>query len=450
MEFFMKYIFNGYVDIDGAKYSYTFSDFVLSIHAGDRPGQYIGWEQCNQIVNDGWIHIWDLSQNELYLRVERPIYLSPGEYGYAISGYVRLFYLDRKSERNSPFICHNLLFKHPVVDFLFDCDNEYIQRIISLFSSWSDDAGTYDTHTDRRTHKFSLSGTEYQIHFPTYCQYKYDTPFPFHVFNAIIIDNANIQGVNGVWKIANIVKLFLQLISQSRTINLDEVSLDFMSSENLYNAWLYMRPEQNVSISNRERVLKYKDIKECIGKILDQIGGNQIYFRSLFNENDTIIHTYDIMNICAAFEAQFDILEPQFKDKTLSDVKKKMVNHLTSHRTEYDDTEAVYFDTILNGLKNFNDTLQKRLQIALDEFVRIYGEDEISFDFSSEYRTMPKRIKDTRNALDHGNHTYQLTSLMFKDTELLRAITYMLILKRVNMSDTNIRACLKRLSKFPY
>ena len=75
----MKYIFNGYVDIDGTKYSYTFSDFVLSIHAGDRPGQHIGWEQCNQIINDGWIHIWDLSQNELYLRVERPMYLSPGE-----------------------------------------------------------------------------------------------------------------------------------------------------------------------------------------------------------------------------------------------------------------------------------------------------------------------------------------------------------------------------------
>ena len=106
----MKYIFNAYVDIDGAKYSYTFSDFVLSIHAGDRPGQHIGWEQCNQIINDGWIHIWDLSQNELYLRVERPMYLSPGEYGYAISGYVRLFYLDRKSERNSPVACCQGLF----------------------------------------------------------------------------------------------------------------------------------------------------------------------------------------------------------------------------------------------------------------------------------------------------------------------------------------------------
>ena len=187
-----------------------------------------------------------------------------------------------------------------------------------------------------------------------------------------------------------------------------------------------------------------------IGNIFDQISGNQIYFRSLFNENDAIIRTYDIMNICAAFEAQFDILEPKFKDKTQSDIKKKMVNHLASHRTEYDDTEAVYFDAILNGLKNFNDTLQKRLQIALDEFIRIYGEDDICFDFSPEYRTMPKRIKDTRNALDHGNHTYQLTSLMFKDTELLRAITYMLILKKANMSDTNIRACLKRLSKFPY
>lgn len=450
MELFMKYIYNGYIDIDGTKYSYTFSDFVFSIHVGDRPGQYMGWERCNQVVNDGWIHIWDLSQNELYLHVERPIYLSPGDYSYAISGYIRLFYLDRKSDRNSPFLCHNLLFEHPVIDFLFDCDDEYIQRIVSLFNSWNGSAETNDMHTDRRIHKFSLSGTEYEIHFPTYCHYKYDDPFPFQVSNAILIENANIHRVEDVWQVANIVKLFLQLVSQSRIINLDEVSLNSMASEHPYNAWLYMRPEQNVSISSRERVLKYKDIKECIGNIFDQISENQVYFRSLFNEHDTIIHTYDIMNICAAFEAQFAVLEPKFKDKMQSEIKKRMVDHLISHRTEYTDSEAIYFDAIIDGLKNFNDTLQKRLQIALDEFIRIYGENDIGFDFSPDYKTMPKRIKDTRNALDHGNRTYRLTSLMFKDTELLRAITYMLILQKANMSDTNIRACLKRLSKFPY
>lgn len=446
----MKYIYNGYIDIDGKKYSYTFSDFVFSIHIGNQPGQYVGWDRCNQIINDGWIHIWDLSQNELYLHVEHPIYLYLGEYSYAISGYVRLFYLDRKSDRNSRFLCHNLLFKHSVIDFLFDCDDKYIQRIVSLFNSWKDSTEANDMHADRHTHKFSLSGMEYQISFPTYCQYDYAAPFPFHVYNAILIENSNIQSVNDIWCIANTVKLFLQLVSQTRTINLDEIPLNFPSSENPYNAWLYMRPEQNISIARREHVLKYKDIKECIGNIFDQISNNQVYFRSLFNEDDAIIHTYDIMNICAAFEAQFAALEPKFKDKTQSSIKKKMVNHLMSHRTEYSDAEIVYFDSILEGVKNFNDTLQKRLQIALDEFIRIYGEDNIDFDFFPEYRTMPKRIKDTRNALDHGNRSYQLTSLMFKDTELLRAITYMLILKKANMSDSNIRACLKRLSKFPY
>lgn len=61
-----------------------------------------------------------------------------------------------------------------------------------------------------------------------------------------------------------------------------------------------------------------------------------------------------------------------------------------------------YFD----GLKNFNHALCKRIQIALDEVIRIYGEDDIVFDFSPEYRTIPKRMKGTRNALNHGNCTY--------------------------------------------
>lgn len=446
----MEHRYNGYIDINGTQYAYTFSDFLLSIHIGERHDKYVGWDCCNQVIKNGWIHIWDLTQNELYLRVDSPIYLSPGEFGYNISGYIRLFYLDRKSNRDSEFACQTIVFRHPVIDFLFDCDDAYIQRLIFLLKKWRKEVDVEDISSDRHTHNFSANGIDYSVSFPTFCSYEYANPFPFDIFNAINVVASKPQSIDDVWRISNIIKLFLQLVSQSGTINLDKVKLDPCSINSKYNACLYLRTEKNIPLPIRDRVLKYRDIQESIGNLLNQICNNQVYFRALFSSDNSKIYTHDIMNICAAFESQFAALEPKFKDKALTDVKRKMVNDLASHRKEYSEDEFNLFDTILMGLKNFNDTLQTRLQIALDEFIRIYGADNVEFDFSREYATMPKRIKDTRNALDHGNRTYSLNALMFRDTELLRAITYMLILKKADMPDSNIKACLQKLAKIPH
>ena len=54
------------------------------------------------------------------------------------------------------------------------------------------------------------------------------------------------------------------------------------------------------------------------------------------------------------------------------------------------------------------------------------------------------------NALDHGNKEHTLSHNTFLDAELLRAITYMLILKEADVPNTQIRKFLKKLSRFPY
>lgn len=48
---------------------------------------------------------------------------------------------------------------------------------------------------------------------------------------------------------------------------------------------------------------------------------------------------------------------------------------------------------------------------------------------------MPERIKNSRNALDHGNVEYKFERQMYWDAELLRAMVYMLILKTAGVSD---------------
>lgn len=444
--------YNGYIDIDKKSYSFSFSNFKFSIHVGTIPGDYVGWGKIKQIVNDGWIHAFDLAQNELYLYVDSADYSFQGDYVYNIAGYIRMFYLNRKSSRNSKFSSEEIIFKHSVIDYLFACDDEYMNRISYLLDSWKSQEAPKEMLSSRKEYELDISGNKYLVSFPTYIQYSYDNPFPFEFFNTITVKSSKSScGIKEVWEIASIIQLFLQLVSQTRIIVLDEVMLNFNNRENHeYNAWLYMRPQKDAPSLSRCSILPYNNINKEIGNILNQIASNQICFRSLFNYHSNEIITYDIMNICAAFEAQFLISYPKFKDKEQSAIKARMVADLETKRSEYSGKEASYFDDILNGLKNYNDTLQKRLQYALDEFTRVYGDDDTKFDFHDEYSTLPKRIKDTRNALDHGNYKYKLTPLMFRDVELLRAIIYMLILEQANMDEKNIKACLKKLSRFPH
>ena len=92
----------------------------------------------------------------------------------------------------------------------------------------------------------------------------------------------------------------------------------------------------------------------------------------------------------------------------------------------------------------------KRIDIVLKEFIQIYGEKNVQYDFEEDYVNMPERIKNSRNALDHGNVEYKFERNMYWDVELLRAMVYMLILKTSGVSDENkLFNSIKKLSKNP-
>lgn len=111
----------------------------------------------------------------------------------------------------------------------------------------------------------------------------------------------------------------------------------------------------------------------------------------------------------------------------------------------YDESELYEMNSIINGIKNFNDTLKSKLEYALEDFVQIYETDRnrVEFDFGKNYIDMPNRLKNARNALDHGNTKYQLSNINYYDVKLVRAIIYMMILKKINMPNEKIGKCVR-------
>lgn len=198
----------------------------------------------------------------------------------------------------------------------------------------------------------------------------------------------------------------------------------------------------NLMEPSKWNIIPYDLIKDNLSNLLQEIADNNICFRSLFNFEKDKINMVDIMNICASFESQFDSTYPNFKR-----VKKDVIKYITEMPNNYNEQELDELNTIINGIKNYSDTLKSKLQFALDDFVKIYeGESgKVEFDFGKNYINMPDRFKNVRNALDHGNVKYQLTVQNYFDVDLVRAIIYMMILKKINMPNEQIKVCVRKV-----
>jgi len=445
----------GYIIIKENEYFFTLDDFLFIIYVGANPSARISWPEINTIIDNEWIHVFDADNNELYLKVDCAEYHHKDEYCYHILGFIQLFHFNRNplnvnvKKEKTVFECKSIIIRNPIIDFMLRKDKTVIDRSIHLLNMWKDEKAILDDVPSRKSFQIKIDEIAYMLCFEMMSRFEYPKPFPFEMFNTLSVRSEVGVSIDNIWNVIMAIKLFLQLISQSRIVNFDDIMIDFKEEAHPdYNAFIYMRQDKEQNIE-KDKVFCYEHIEQGIESIFKQILDNQICFRSLFRYSDKEISTYDIMNICAAFESQFSAANPKFIDKGQKAIKRRMVKDLEGLRGNYTSDEHEHFDTVLDGLKHYNDTLKKRLEIALEEFVRIYGEKEVEFGFANDFSLLPERMKNTRNALDHGNPNYYLTTAMFRDAELLRAITYMLILQAAKIDDINIKECLIKLSRYP-
>lgn len=279
-------------------------------------------------------------------------------------------------------------------------------------------------------------------------RFEFEKRFPFNIFSTLNIESSKNINLDELYDLVNLIRLFLQFISNRRVIDIDEIfimkeneSFDFNGTVKLNNFKLMELSKWNI--------ITYDLIKDNLSNLLQEIADNNICFRSLFNYESDKINSVDIMNICASFESQFNNTYPNFKNKDFKKVKKEIIEYLKIMPNNYNTSELEEMNNIINGIKNYNDTLKSKLQYALEEFIKIYesGGGKVNFDFGKDYINMPNRFKNARNALDHGNVKYELSNQEYFDVNLVRAIIYMMILKKIKLSDEQIKMCIRKIIK---
>ena len=426
---------------------FEFENYILTVIS--ETDKCLVWNNLSSILNNDWLTLTDNDNNILYLKVDGIRYCGRCEYCYNVVGYLLQYsYYDfkLKTRVSQPFSFEHIIIRNDILDYFFRNDNTYIESAAILLQNWCSHSPEKKPSSNRPTYQITINQIEYNMNFIVMIEGS-NEPFPFNINNAIKVSGAISNDIECLWDIIKTMHLFLKFIAQSPSVNFDKGIRVYCGDDiNESGTFFYLRPEQE-RIIYPERVLEYSTLKDGIGKLINSISSNKIYFRSLFSVDTDLITYADIMNTCAAFESQYDSLYGEFKDKKKSNVKKKMIEMITENKDLFTEEEESYYEDILTGFRNYRDSLKQRIEFALSEFVKIYGDENVQFDFEQTYLDMPTRIKDARNALDHGNKEHILTNSMYWDSELLRAITYMLILKQAHIPDEQIRKCLKKLSK---
>lgn len=436
-------MYRGQVEIDNILYQFRFEDFKLFISGNKK---IYSWNQIKGLVEDDLIILQDFNNDVLYLKTDERYCSSLFEYVFNISAYIIKFNRNRSNSVDKSLCFDSMIFRSDVIDYFFRDNDNFRQEIAYLLAG--DD--TMAEPVKRPPVSVKLDDKLYKMEFRTMMQGS-SLPFPYVIRNCIRLFRNEMNNVQETFKIAKTVQLFLKFISQSPNVNFFD-SIWLANGEDVDNCdtFMYLRPEEEKL--NVDRVLTYEDIKEIAGSLLEMIYNEQICFRSLFPSNYDRITYADIMNVCAAFETQFKSrYQKNFRYEEQEIVKEKMIGILEQSReSEFAKDEKPLFDELLNGFKFVSETLRKRIEIALDDFKDMYGDEEIRCDFEDDYLRMPERIKNSRNALDHGRLKYQFQNIMFWDAELLRAVVYMMILETAGLADKQkIKNSVKRLSRTP-
>ena len=445
----MMELYNGFVEINNCKHIFSYSNFKFIISLEQNSENTVSHKEIETIVESGWIHVIDVSsKNELIIRVERLEYLSQNKYCYHSIGHIIINHLYDIGSVQNNFTCDSLTFTNDIIDF-FLCENEnFLDETIYLLNKYKGNNNIEIKPDKVKDCKIKIDNKEYNLSFSVKCMYIEENAFPLKIFKTLCIKSTE-SGIvlSDMWNIITAVMDFLRFISKTININLGEIYIDCEKNKSIYEKYIEIKDNTVENVPKRQ-VIKYNNIKDGISNIFNQIEKNQICFRSLYNYSTNTIFTYDIVNICAAFDNQCDY-EENVKNEKQHDVKKKMLKKLNEIETDLSQDEYDLYNGLLECFKNCKDTLKQRLETTIHELEKLFdNEEKVKWIFGKNYKDLPTRMKNARNNLAHGKTKYTFNEEVVYDMHLLRAMIYMLILRKSNISKTDIIECLKTIG-FP-
>ena len=342
--------YSGKIKLNDKEYDYFIKGYEMTII--DSRTDFFRKNKLGDILGK-WLETNTDNHKKLKLKLSYK-YFNDNAVTMNIDAFLYVLDLELDENRKNDEI-HKLTFRSEVLDYFYRPQKDYIENVSKIINSFA--KNDYNKKATKK-YEFKYNNKNYILYFGINCYLKVYNNFMFDVFSSLNIECKENITMDEVHELSIIVKKFLSFISNNRKVYIDTILVNSYFDENIKykNGEFYLNQSAKEKIEFKS-VLNYDDIKENIGNIFDEIINDKICFISLFQYDKDYINTIDIMNICAAFESQFDVTYPKYRDDNFKKIKKEIINHikLIEEKFSSDIKNKEVYDDILNSVKNYKD-----------------------------------------------------------------------------------------------
>ena len=252
------------------------------------------------------------------------------------------------------------------------------------------------------------------------------------------------------------IKNFIRYLCFRRNINIEDCILYKNNEENNYINIGNLKELNDLNYADRESILKkryidYEYIKGTENNILQSLADGELYIRHLPISYSEGLHENEasFIMVTAAFEWEFKKI---YKDgipcsESTIKAKQKAQKNIECLVENSTGKEKKIYKNLLKfiSLEGFSENL-KYVCNNLDEIIRPFGERLYSLNNEKlNYDEMGERLAMQRNHFAHGDLDKEFIGLSLLDLIFLKEIVYAMQLKRLGISDENIKKCINKL-----
>ncbi len=352
-------------------------------------------------------------------------------------------------------------FMSPELDYIFNANKAVKSR------SWTPEGvvniNTKDfENTTSDQHEFTLDEKSVKARFyiSRFTNAELGQP-PLELHSKMIFDFEATSDHAFLYRLKDVVQDFIQYLCYRENITLQEIELytpcDHGGLEKCGRFYLVGNKEDELNVLKQKRNIQYDDVKDAVGKILDDIGANQLYLRHIpvSHKNGNVITPASFIMITTAFEWTFKKMYT--RGIGLSAESLAAEREVTCYLTEYLNKSAKFlnkkvkniYSFLINNVNYALTTLEYKINYAGTQYTdilqnletRLYSQNGEEFNISKA----AKRISKQRNAFAHGSLDQYFEKVTLLDITYLRHLVYAMQLRFYGVNDELIKNAIKSL-----
>lgn len=285
--------------------------------------------------------------------------------------------------------------------------------------------------------------------------YPYSWTNPLKSFSCLISTFSNSVGIEIVVKSYQNLREFLQYITYRKNIALNRIYIFSNSKDKEVTCGSITFNNNYIEeISNelKDRVIKYKQLKENTARIFGSINSKQLCLDRLVDsiENINKYNRSRVFMVISEFEGEYSntIERDTIQTDKYEEINEEIINLLSEYNKDKKGAKRKHVKSIIRIIKKIDNNLQQNVKSALiytESIMRFFCNYSEEGTYSDIIENISSRISAIRNLIAHGKLDFKMSLINLKDVEIIEKLIYAIRLKKIGVNEADIKKAINDL-----